>query len=315
MRPLQAVALVVTLIVGAPGEAREPARGADRRQAISIEWTVAQQGVAARFYRPGRSHGAAVLLLVGSEGGYAPEALARSLADAGHPVLALAYFSGLGPQLPGISARLERVPLEYFDHALDALAAATRRPLAVMGESRGAEAALLVASRRQDVRLVIAFAPSSTVWQSPGTGGRRPAQPAWTTQGEPVPYAIDIGVPGRSSTDDFAAALTTSASATLIPVERIRARTLLVAGEDDQIWPSAAMATQIAGRMRAAGGRADALIYPHAGHLLMGPGPGEIRIVTPDYSIEFGGTEVGNLTARNAAWSRALAALDHLPKR
>ena len=275
-------------------------------------WTVADRGVAAKFYPAARPKGAAVLLLVGSEGGYAPGDLARSLAEAGHPVLALAYFSGMGPELPGIPSRLERVPLEYFDHALDLLAKETRQPLAVIGESRGAEAALLIAARRPDVRAAVAFAPTSTVWQSPGTGGSRALQAAWTANGQAVPYAVDVGKPGRSSVADFSEALTTSASDTLIPVDRIRARTLLVAGLDDQIWPSAPMARNIATRMRRYGRSVEVATYRSAGHLLMGPGPGEVRIVTPEFTIEFGGTEAGNLAARNSAWRRTLKMLDQV---
>ncbi len=278
---------------------------------LSIEeWTVANEGVSAKFYRSPRPKGAAVLLLVGSEGGFAPDDLARSLAQAGHSVLALAYFSGMSPALPGVPKLMEAIPLEYFDRALDRLATATQQPLAVVGESRGAEAALLIASRRPDVRVAVAFAPTSTVWQSPGTGGNRPLRPAWTAGGKPLAYAVDVGKPGRSSAADFADALRTSASNTLIPVETIRARTLLVAGQDDQIWPSAKMANDIAARMRRVGPNTMLALYPAAGHLLMGPGPGEIRIVTPDFTIEFGGTESGNLAARNSAWHRTLKLLD-----
>lgn len=280
---------------------------------VTVEtWTVQAEGVAAQLYRPVRPGGAAVLLLTGSEGGYAPEPLARSLAEAGHVVLALAYFSGMSPEMRGLPSRLDHVPLEYFDRALDRLEAISRRPLAVIGESRGAEAALLIAARRPDIALAIAFAPTSAVWQSPGTGGRRPLQPAWAVGGRPLPYAVDIGRPGRSSEEDFAEGLRRSDATTRIPVDRIRGRVLLVAGQDDQIWPSAIMATNIAARMRLGGRHAEIAIYPHAGHLLMGPGPGEVRIVTPDFTIEFGGTEAGNLAARNAAWGRTLALLNEI---
>lgn len=283
----------------------------DRALPTAVETlTVASSGVAARFYPAVRPNGAAVLLLVGSEGGFAPAELARQLAAAGHSVLAVAYFSGMGPELPGLPRRLEGIPLEYFDRALNELASRTHQPLAVIGESRGAEAALLIASRRSDVRLVVAFAPTSTVWQAAGTGGKRPARAAWTTGGEAIPYTVQVGKPGQSSAADFSDALKTSSPDTHIPVGNIHARTLLVAGSDDQIWPSAVMAKDIATRMRRAGRTVELAIYRDAGHLLMGPGPGESRIVTPDFTIEFGGTEAGNLAARNTAWQRALALLD-----
>src|SRR3954452_12221726 len=83
-----------------------------------------------------------VLLLGGSEGGV-HERDARVLAGDGFTVLTVAYFGA-----PGLPPGLVDVPLEYFFRGLDLLASRprARTRLGVVGGSRGAEAALLVAA-------------------------------------------------------------------------------------------------------------------------------------------------------------------------
>jgi dienelactone hydrolase len=92
----------------------------------------------------------------------------------------------------------------------------------------------------------------------------------------------------------------------VIPVERIAARILLVCGEADQIWPSCPMARQIQNRLRARGRPpATLLAYDDAGHLAFGlplP-PGDPRVASS------GGTDPGNRTARSDSWNKAIAFL------
>ena len=73
-----------------------------------------------------------------------------------------AYFRG-----PGQNPDLELIPLELFSSALRWL---SRQPevdpsgLGILGGSKGAEAALLVAVRHPELKAVIAALPSSVVW-------------------------------------------------------------------------------------------------------------------------------------------------------
>src|SRR6266540_3724877 len=84
-----------------------------------------------------------LLLLGGAEGGM-HEDDAALLAAHGYAALALAYYG-----LPGLPATLQNIALEYFEAALTFL---QRHPhvrgdrFAVMGASKGGEAALLVAA-------------------------------------------------------------------------------------------------------------------------------------------------------------------------
>lgn len=140
-----------------PPELAQPSTGGVR---------IEQDGLIANLYAapPGEKNAPAVLLLGGSEGGIGSGA-ARQAADLsahGIAVLQLAYFGA-----PGLPSKLNLVPLSYFD---EALAWIKRQPgidpkrIAVVGASKGAEAALLIATRHLELRAVVVGAPSAAVW-------------------------------------------------------------------------------------------------------------------------------------------------------
>lgn len=273
----------------------------------------------ANYYQPqGEGRHAGVLLLGGSEGGLGEGVarVARALRDQGYAVLHVSYFRG-----PGQAERLELIPLELFDRATDWLAA---RPevdparLAIIGGSKGAEAALLVAARREEFRAVVAGMPSSVVWQgidwniakmivdAPGS--------SWSVNGEPVPY-LPYGRPSNSSgaVQEFYVnglkALANHQDA-VIPVEAIAAPVLLVCGEDDQLWPSCPMADEIVKRSVAMQGPAvEALRYPDAGHAVFGLPLDESDPNFAQLGI-LGGSPAGNNAARKDAWPKILAHLE-----
>ena len=94
-----------------------------------------------------------VLVLGGAEGGVPSGA--KFLASKGYAALALAYFGA-----PGLPETLEQIPLEYLDRALawlDASPGVPRGGVVIQGGSKGAELALLLASRHADVIGVIAI--------------------------------------------------------------------------------------------------------------------------------------------------------------
>src|SRR5215469_8396584 len=106
----------------------------------------------------------AILLLSGSEGGLGSltKNMATALAGDGFSVLQLCYFG-----CPGLPQKLVGVPLETFSDALTWM----RRQqgidgarIGILGGSKGAEAALLAASRDMRVKAVVATQPTSVVW-------------------------------------------------------------------------------------------------------------------------------------------------------
>ena len=278
---------------------------------------VRERSLVGRFYAAvGASRRTGVLMLGGSGGGYPDEPAARDLARAGYPVLALAYFRDYGEDPPELEQKqLRNVPLEYIFKALDWLKA---RPevradrLALMGESRGAELALMIGSLRPDVAGVIAYSPSELRWGAVGGGAA-----AWTLHGVPLAYALghyDRAAPMRQFTEilDGPADVRNAAA---IAVEHIHGPILLLSSKADEVWPSARMANDIEARLRANGFsyRVENVQYENASHLLMGFGPGvtELR-VNERFTMHFGGTAEGTETARNSGWARVKEFLGRL---
>lgn len=258
---------------------------------------------------------AAVLVLGGSEGGVAGSApLARLLSEHGFNALALAYFGA-----PGLPATLQNIPLEYFRRAVDWLAAQPSvdpRRIGVLGGSKGAEAALLIASRDRRLRAVVAGAPSSIAWSGINPADFAHAGPSWTAGGAAVACATyDMGAPFNGVLDFYTRSLAKAPAAATILVEKIHGPVLLVSGREDQLWPSTLMAEAIMVRLDAARFAYPHrhLAYDHAGHPVLGPPP---PANSPNLArlASLGGTVEGNVAARVDAWPKALQFLDEALK-
>jgi dienelactone hydrolase len=279
------------------------------------------------YIPPGRERRPVVIVLGGSGGGYDLDKAAL-LSRHGFATLALAYFG-----VPPLPEWLHRVPLEYFERAIDWLGAqeeidASR--IGLLGVSRGAELAMLAASRFPQIRAVVAYAPSAVAW---GSGGRDKATgeaiPCWTWNGEAIPFAplplrrfiarsaIPVGLLRRpvKFRNLFRSALRNreAVKQAMIPVERMRGPALLISGGDDRVWPAARMAEMIVERLRplGIGHRIEHVNYPHAGHSLRYPSiPTTARMSRSRgmrFPILFGGTAVADAHAQEDAWRRSIA--------
>jgi dienelactone hydrolase len=285
------------------------ARGA---RAAPTPVSVTDDGLIAMFYpaasRPGRRK-AAVLMLGGSGGGYPYADAAADLAAAGHPTLALAYFSDRMGQPKGLPTALSEIPLEYMFKAIDWLRkAAGGAPVALMGESRGGELVLLVGSHRPDVAGVIAYSPSEAVWAALAPGAPKTS---WTLEGKPLPFLIPQYEPGdmRGMFDRALAAPAPTLDSAMIPVERIKGPILLVSSRADRLWPSAPMADAVEVRLKRLHfrGKVENRQYDDASHLLMGFGPAPTDVTYGTFTMHFGGSAAGTLAARNDAWAHSKA--------
>ena len=179
--------------------------------------------------------------------------------------------------------------------------------MGIVGGSKGAEAALLVAVRHPELKAVIAALPSSVVW--PGLVREKrdaPIGSSWSELGKPVPPLPHVqSDPSKGGTyaDNHAASLKglPQHPKAVIPVERIAGRLLLVCGEEDQMWPSCPMARQVQQRLRDHR-RPDAtlLAYADVGHSGFG------LPVSPDDPrlTNFGGTAAARNAARADSWRK-----------
>ena len=289
--------------------------------------------VATLFIPPDGGRHPAVIVLNGSQGGIAaPSSFPGGLASRGFVVLALGYFA-----TAGLPPNLREIPLEYFGTALQWLAAqpsvdSTR--IGVLGQSRGAELALLLGATYPSVRAVVAYVPSNVAW--PGTLTDATRAPAWTIGGHAVPtlraretpaaVARHAGCPTAPTCrapltrHEFLALLDDSAAAARaeIPVERIRGGVLLISGVEDGLWPSTLMADRIVARLHGHG-----FPYPveHRAYEGAGHGIGRPYIATPFVGrarphpitgrlVTQGGTPAGTALASEDSWPRVLSFLD-----
>lgn len=286
------------------------------RGSVGSGVTVAQ--LAGREFRghlfvPSQPSGPGVVVLGGSDGGFADD-VAALLATNGFRALSVAYFGvdGLPPELVEIS-------LDGLMEAVDSLRAQAgvwSDRVAIFGTSKGAEAALLAASHQPAVSAVVAYAPSAVAWSCICSD---PARSSWSLRGTPVAavapgadpaYQRAPGEPLRP-TVNYLYRLRSAPETASIPVERIHGPLLLIAGGEDQLWPSLAMAQLIMERRRSLGGhRNDQLLsYPYAGHLI-GKAylpSGSTRLANG--RLETGGSPSHNARAQADAWPRVVAFL------
>jgi hypothetical protein len=258
----------------------------------------------------------AVLVLSGSSGRIELDRT-RLLARHGAAALSLRWFGGAG-QPPGIC----EVPLETFTPVLDRLASLNDH-LCVIGTSKGAEAALLLASRDPRIHVVAGFAPSSVVWANVGPGIEGSAtqgRSSWSVGGHPLPFVpydpawspptTTHGLPSYRSL--YEQSLTTFAERVpdaTIPVEQITGDLLLAAGGDDQVWPSDHFTSQITNRRNDHQLPTTVITLPAAGHRI--PLPGEPINPPGGMAMARGGNPDADTTLGHHVWP-ALLQLLHL---
>lgn len=257
----------------------------------------------AEFYVPqGKSKNLAILVLGGSEGGI-PRRHAQMLAKEGFPTLTLGYFKT--KQTPEY---LDMIPLEYFDEPIkwfESHPQARGKKIVAIGSSKGGELALLLASRKPQIRGVVAFVPSSVVFQGiPKVFW--PPRSSWTYKGKPllfVPYDYGQGIDPQNLLKLYQQSLKQQEAVKQaeIQVEKINGPMLLFSGTGDTMWPSAEMCEMISHRLKEKNfkHKYEHIKYDKAGHTL-------------DEYFMMGGTKEGNRKAGIDSTRRMLEFLNEL---
>ena len=243
-----------------------------------------------------------VLVLGGSDGGI-PSRRARIIAENGFPTLALAYF-----KTRRTPEYLDMIPLEYFDQPIAWLIKnelTQGGKIVVLGESKGAELALLLASRKPEISGVVAFVPSAVVFQGmPKVFW--PPRSSWSSMGKPIPF-VPFNLSNLPDKNNVLSIHRNSlkqqeaVKKALIPVNKIKGPVLLFSSKDDAVWPSDAMGDMIVRVLRDQkfSYAYEHITYDNAGHTM-----------TESYMM--GGTEEGNRKARIDSTEKMLSFLNKL---
>lgn len=245
---------------------------------------------------PPSQTGVGVLVLAGSSGRI-DEARARVLAEAGAVAESVRWFGG-----PGQPSGPWDVPLETFLHRIEDLRRECDR-VWMMGTSFGSEAALLCGALSSQIEGVVAFAPSDVIWA--GYDNHRETS-HWTLEGRPLPYTpfdwdgYVAETPARFRPLYEKSLRTNAAQATeaTIPVERI-SKLVVVAGGNDQVWPSIDSADRIASRRSSHGLDTIVVTTVEAGHRTILPGE---PLVMGGMSMARGGSEAADTQLGQLAW-------------
>ena len=318
IRPLGlAVCLSAALILPACQSVPEAAPETEASQgALDEVIEIRDDGLIANYYPATRADapGPAILMFGGSEGGLS-EGVARdaeALRAEGFHVLHLSFY-----RYEGQEQNLEMVPLERFDRALDWLLARDEVDagrVGIFGTSKGAEAALIMASRRREIDGVVAIVPSSVSWTGINWDfdGRVP-EASWSLNGAPypaLPYGEFDYQTGLYSLYANGLKAVSEHEDAVIAVEESDAPMLLICGGSDALWPSCPMAESIDARAEAMDGPAvTVLAYPEAGHGAGGLPADTLDPETADEALDWGGTRATNRAAQQDNWLKTVAFL------
>jgi len=231
-----------------------------------IKQEVTENGLVADLFTTASSQPRkAIIMLGGSEGGKSWSRIKRPielLVKRGYSVLSLAYFNS-----EGLPNSLEEIPLEYFKKAFDWLSDQVEivpDEFAILGGSKGSEAALLLGSKYPQVKAVVAFSPSSVVWQGiPASrfGIGKDVKSSWSCNGEGLPFIPyppsvkpwELIVLRLRKMHEEALQNSEREKEALIQVENIQGAILLISGVQDHLWPATFMSEQIINRLKVKG--------------------------------------------------------------
>ncbi|WP_135365838.1 acyl-CoA thioesterase/bile acid-CoA:amino acid N-acyltransferase family protein [Halosimplex halophilum] len=292
-------------------------------EGVRHESVATDRAVGELFLPPGEGPHPGVLVLHGS-GGSPWLSMARALASRGYAAFAVQYFDPTGEADP-IPDALVEVPLSYFDDArawLVERSAVADGSVGVVGASKGGEASLLVGAEFDWPGAVVAYAPSCYAWAGieveRGAGGirfRQAESSSWARGGDPVPYLQVQGRSRRTADGKYATrpayrggvehASAERRDAAFVPVEETDAPLLVVAGEDDQLWPSAAFGRRVVDRLDAEGVGFEYGLraYDGAGHSIGVPYTPTVTAVS-DIRLAMGGTPAADARAEADSWPR-----------
>ncbi len=301
--------------------------------------SINENGIIGTLFYPKNSKNLPGIVTLSGSGGGIDEETSALLASHGYAVLALGYFGA-----DGLPKTLEKINLEYFQKSMQWF---KQQPqvksdkVAVMGDSRGGELALLIAAMfPREVNAVIAYVPSNVVYGGiPFTN-----RPAWYLHNKPItPFmgGLTSNDPNLMVNDDLMNATKqgkipfhkntyddpydlsalfiainnknpTKFKKSEIPVEKIQCPIIIFAGADDKLWPSSYYSHLVMNRLNKKGSTIEKSFIPFAntGHEFLLPDLPAANL--PYYHpvakmwLSYGGTMEANARASEVSWLRTL---------
>jgi dienelactone hydrolase len=260
--------------------------------------TVQQQGFVGVFAAPkGRVKLPTLIVMHGSEGSTLDTARSTALtyAQQGFATFALAWYVQAYEATEHVPTSGHLIDVNQLERVRDWLMQqpeADIRRVGLWGVSKGGEFSMLAASRFDWVKAAVGCVPSDVVWQGFGEDENKlPLRSTWSLDGKPLPfvplfpYATDNRY--RDNTDRYERSRRfnpDAAAAARIPIEKTRAKLLLIAGDRDEVWASGQMARNIADTMRRNGKakHVQTMIFNQAGHSVCGDGSFPVRAYGKD---------------------------------
>lgn len=265
-----------------------------------------------------------VVILHGADGGTeAGERFGPILARLGYVAVGLPYYSpdwgqyGPPKALPELAGSFVDIPVDQLARLRQAVAVmpgADVERFGLFAGSKGSEFALIAASRYDWIDAVVAYTPSDIVWEGWGleTVEAEGTRSSFAFDGQALPFMPYRGfVEGllagpaadlRAIHENGRADHPEKEAEARIPIEAYHGALMLIAGGQDAQWNSVRQAENIVASRQAAGLATVALIYPEAGHDLIGDGG-------PRDAHRSGGTPETDAAARQDAWPQVVAFL------
>ncbi len=207
--------------------------------------------IVANFYKHKTNNQRPTIILLAGSGGNFQHQKSAYIASKGYNVLDLKYFGA-----KNLPEQLEDIPLEYLHNTINWLKIQPKvdsSKIALIGRSKGAEYALLYASKYNDINALVSEVGSSVTWSS-----KRYFKSSWKYEDISIPRARGGLTEAirylKSSKGKAQSQLPYMLSAfknikrieeSVIKVENIKCPILLLSGEDDLQWPSKMMSNQI----------------------------------------------------------------------
>jgi dienelactone hydrolase len=206
----------------------------------------------AKYYPPSGEPGNAAIMFLGGSGGGIPKYFnVEKYAAKGYPCIIVGYF-----RTKNTPDYLEMIPLEYFEAAIEKFKSypdVGEKKIVLIGQSKGGELVLLLASRYKQIEGVIARVPSSVVFH--GIGG---PSSSWSYKGQPLPFVPPYEPFDNSKVVNgqwierykLSISQTEAVEKAAIKVENINGPVLILTGKEDRIWPSSQMGEMIVKRLK-----------------------------------------------------------------